>query len=114
MKYSLIVAALAAPSALAFPWVKPEGLDALLSHPEAQKEIRRRLYEHAAASGSNIAAREPQLGTGLIPGLVDLIGGTLKAVLDPILGLIPTNDSVKGLKKFPEGKQVDQVALDQH
>lgn len=100
MRASLLLAAIAAPSALAFPWMTPEGMEALMNHPEARKEIQRRLEEQAAGK---VLPREPQLGTGLIPGLVDLIGGTLKAVLDPVLGLIPTNDAVKGLKKFPEG-----------
>jgi hypothetical protein len=96
MRSSLFLTALAAPTALAFPWLKPEGLEALFNHPEAQAEIRRQL------EGRN--AEEPrQLGTGLIPGVIDLLGGTVKATLDPILGLIPTKDSVKGLKKFPEG-----------
>jgi hypothetical protein len=88
---------LAAPSALAFPWLKPEGLEALLNHPEARAEIQRRLQNRAAAP-----VEPRQLGTGLIPGLVDLLGGTVKAVLDPVLGLIPTSDSVNGLKRFPE------------
>jgi hypothetical protein len=35
--------------------------------------------------------------------VIDLLGGTVKATLDPILGLIPTKDSVNGLKRFPEG-----------
>jgi hypothetical protein len=96
MRSSFFLTALAAPAALAFPWLKPEGLEALLNHPEAQAEIQRRLEGRSA--------EEPrQLGTGLIPGVVDLLGGTVKATLDPILGLIPTKDSVKGLKKFPEG-----------
>ena len=105
MRCSIILAALAAPSVLAFPWMTPEGLDALMNHPEAQKEIKRRWEEHTAASNPKVA-REPQLGTGLIPGLVDLLGGTLKAILDPVLGLIPTSDAVKGLKKFPEGTYI--------
>lgn len=102
MRFSLLVAALAAPSALAFPWMTPEGLDAMMNHPEARKEIQRRLEQYEAEQAGHIVARDPQLGTGLIPGIIDLIGGTLKAVLDPILGLIPTSDNVKGLKKFPE------------
>jgi hypothetical protein len=36
-----------------------------------------------------------------------LLGGTVKATLDPILGLIPTKDSVNGLKRFPEGLAPD-------
>ena len=98
MRSSLVLTALAAPTALAFPWLKPEGLEALFNHPEAQAEVLRRL-EHREA-----AQEEPrQLGTGLIPGVIELLGGTVKATLDPILGLIPTKDSVNGLKKFPEG-----------
>jgi hypothetical protein len=68
-----------------------------MNHPGARAEIERRLHQREAVQG------EPrQLGTGLVPGLIDLIGGTLKAVLDPVLGLIPTNDAVKGSKRFPE------------
>lgn len=103
MRTSLLLAALAAPSALAFPWMTPEGMEALMNHPGARAEIQRRLEQHEAEKTGKITPRDPQLGTGLIPGLVDLLGGTLKAVLDPVLGLIPTNDKVKGLKKFPEG-----------
>jgi hypothetical protein len=97
MRASLLLGAAVAPVALSFPWLRPEGLEALMNHPEAQAEIRRRLEQRDA-----VQAEPRQLGTGLIPGLVDLIGGTLKAVLDPVLGLIPTNDAVKGSKKFPE------------
>jgi hypothetical protein len=98
MRASILLSALTVPTALAFPWLKPEGLHALLSHPEAQAEIRRRLESRDALQ------EEPrQLGTGLVPGVVDLLGGTVKATLDSVLGLIPTSDSVKGLKKFPEG-----------
>lgn len=98
MRSSLYVAALVAPTVLAFPWLKPEGLDALLKHPEAQAEIRRRLQEREAIS------EEPrQLKTGLLPGLVDVVSGTLGAVLDPVLGLIPKDEAVNGLKRFPEG-----------
>jgi hypothetical protein len=98
MRTSILFSAFTIPATLAFPWLKPEGLEALLSHPEAQAEIRRRL------DGRNAAQEEPrQLGTGLIPGVIDLLGGTVKATLDPILGLIPTSNSVKGLKRFPEG-----------
>lgn len=98
MRSAVVLSLLAAPSALAFPWLKPEGLEALLNHPEARAEIQRHLQSRNA---DPVEAR--QLGTGLIPGLVDLLGGTLKAVLDPIFGLIPTDDAVKGLKRFPEG-----------
>lgn len=98
MRSSLFLTAFAIPVALAFPWLKPEGLEALLNHPEAQAEIRRRL-----ASDDTVQGERRQLGTGLVPGVIDLLGGTVKATLDPILGLIPTKGSVNGLKKFPEG-----------
>ncbi|KAB5585891.1 hypothetical protein GE09DRAFT_944315 [Coniochaeta sp. 2T2.1] len=100
MRSSLLVAALAAPSALAFPWMTPEGLEALMNHPDAQPAIKRKLAEYEAATSGKVEAR--QLGTGLVPGLVSLLGGTLQAVYDNVVGLIPTNDAVKGLKKFPE------------
>lgn len=83
---STVLLLLATPSALAFPWLKPEGLEALLKHPEARAEIERKLQSRNAASA------EPRQ-------LVD----TLKPILDPLLGLIPTSDSVKDLKRFPEG-----------
>ncbi|RMZ66241.1 aromatic peroxygenase [Pyrenophora seminiperda CCB06] len=103
MRSTVLLAALAAPAALAFPWLRPEGIEALLNHPEARVEIARRL------NNRNTAQREPrQLLPGLVPGLVDLFGGTLKATLDPILGLLPTKDSVNGLKRFPEGQQCTQ------
>jgi hypothetical protein len=98
MRVSLLFVTLAVPTTLAFPWLRPDGIEALFNHPEAKAEIRRRLQERSAAQ------EEPrQLGTGLVPGVVDLLGGTVKATLDPILGLIPTSGSVKGLKRFPEG-----------
>lgn len=98
MRTSTILSVFTIPTAFAFPWLRPEGLNALLSHPEAHTEIRRRLESRDAVQ------EEPrQLGTGLLPGVIDLLGGTVKATLDPILGLIPTSDSVKGLQKFPEG-----------
>ncbi|KAF2747959.1 hypothetical protein M011DRAFT_493875 [Sporormia fimetaria CBS 119925] len=102
MRISLVLAVFTASSALAFPWMTPEGMEALMKHPEAQKEIKRRLEEHVGAQSGTVAPRDPQLGTGLIPGLIDLIGGTLKAVVDPIFGLIPTEDAVRGHKRFPE------------
>lgn len=98
MRASLLLGAAVAPAALSFPWLRPEGLEALMNHPEARAEILRRLEQRDA-----VREEARQLGTGLIPGRVDLIGGTLKAVLDPVLGLLPTNDAVNGLKKFPEG-----------
>jgi len=98
MRVSVLLTTFAVPTALAFPWLTPDGLEALLNHPEARAEIQRRL------EGRDAAQDQPrQLGTGLVPGIIDLLGGTVKATLDPILGLIPTSDSVKGLKKFPEG-----------
>lgn len=97
MRLSIVAAALAAPSALAFPWMSPEGMEALMSHPEARAEIQRRLEQ-----GLELEKRQEGL-PGIIPGLVTLLEGTLKAVLDPVLGLIPTDDSVLGHKKFPEG-----------
>ena len=101
MRCSLVVAALAAPSALAFPWMAPGGLDALMNHPDAQPAIKRKLAEYEAAQSGKVEAR--QLSTGLVPGLVSLLGGTLSAVYSNVAGLIPTNDAVNGLKKFPEG-----------
>ncbi|RAR12511.1 aromatic peroxygenase [Stemphylium lycopersici] len=97
MRSPLLLSALIAPSAFAFPWLKPEGLEAFLNHPEARAEVQRQLQ-----SRDSTAQQPRQLGTGLLPGLVDLLEGTLQAVLDPIIGLIPTQDSVKGLKRFPE------------
>ncbi|EDU46723.1 conserved hypothetical protein [Pyrenophora tritici-repentis Pt-1C-BFP] len=97
MRSSFVLVAFAAPTALAFPWLRPEGVEALLNHPEAKAEINRRLQVR------NAAQEQPrQLMTGLIPGLLDLLGGTLQATLDPIFGLIPTEDSVNGLRRFPE------------
>jgi hypothetical protein len=98
MRASIILAAFAVPTALAFPWLTPEGVEALFNHPEARTEIQRRLERR------DVARELPrQLGTGIVPGVIDLLGGTVKATLDPILGLIPTSNSVKGLKRFPEG-----------
>jgi hypothetical protein len=102
MRYSLALAVLTAPSVLAFPWLRPEGMETLLNHPEAQAEIKRRFAEYEAGQTERLAPR--QANTGLIPGLVSLLGGTLQAVLDPVFGLLPTNDAVNGLKKFPEGR----------
>jgi len=102
MRSSILLTTFAIPAAFAFPWLKPEGLEALLNHPEAQAEIRRRLQER------DVTQEVPrQLGTGLVSGVIDLLGGTVKATLDPILGLIPIHDSVNGLKKFPEGTNSD-------
>lgn len=98
MRSSLLVAALCAPSALAFPWMTPEGMEALLRHPEARQEIDRRLNHYQAGE-----TEKRQLGTGLLSGVVTLLGGTLEAVVDNVLGLIPTSEAVEGLQKFPEG-----------
>ncbi|RKL44181.1 hypothetical protein BFJ72_g3914 [Fusarium proliferatum] len=101
MRFSVLIAALCAPSALSFPWLAPEGLDALLNHPEARAEIDRRLKEHQV--GQEEKSSEPrQLKTGVVGGVVSLLGGTDEAVVDNVLGLIPTNKAVKGLQKFPE------------
>jgi hypothetical protein len=101
MRLFLAVAVVAVPSALAFPWLKPEGLEALMSHPEAREAIERRLAEYKTGHETKLAPR--QANTGAANGIVTLLGGTLSAVEDNLLGLIPTNDAVKGLKKFPEG-----------
>ncbi|WJG36995.1 uncharacterized protein FOBCDRAFT_244378 [Fusarium oxysporum Fo47] len=101
MRFSVVVAALCAPSALSFPWLAPEGLDALLNHPEARAEIDRRLKEHQVDQAEK--SHEPrQLKTGVVGGVVSLLGGTVEAVVDNVLGLIPTNKAVTGLQKFPE------------
>jgi hypothetical protein len=104
MRCSLIVAALAASPVYAFPWMAPGGLEALMNHPDAKPVIKRKLAEYEAKSAT-LEGR--QLGTGLVPGLVTLLGGTLTAVYDNIVGLIPTNDAVAGLKKFPERMYLD-------
>ncbi|KAF2790740.1 hypothetical protein K505DRAFT_409633 [Melanomma pulvis-pyrius CBS 109.77] len=100
MRLSLVLAAVAAPSTLAFPWLRPEGIEALMNHPEARKEIERRLKAYEGAESNKLASR--QVNTGLLNGVTTLLGGTLQAVLDNVLGLIPTDGAVKGLKKFPE------------
>jgi hypothetical protein len=82
--------------------MSPEGMEGLLNHPEARQEIEKRLREYQ--SGKKVERNDPrQLGTGLIGGVVSLLGGTLEAVLDNVLGLIPTNEAVEGLQRFPEG-----------
>ena len=100
MRSFLLLGALCVPSIHAFPWLRPEGMNALLNHPEAREEIERRFNGHAAQTAPEKAKR--QLNTGVVNGVVTLLGGSLKAVVDPVLGLIPTNDAVKGLKRFPE------------
>lgn len=92
MRFGIIVTVLYAPSALSFPWLAPGGMDALLNHPETRQEIDRRLKQHEK--------RELDLGVG--KGVISLLGGTLEAVVDNVLGLIPTNKAVQGLQKFPE------------
>jgi hypothetical protein len=101
MRSSTVCVAFLASFACSFPWLKPEGIEALLNHPEAQAEITKRLTEHEAIHANQRETR--QLNTGLVGGLVTLLDGTLSAVLDNVLGLIPTNEAVKGLKRFPEG-----------
>lgn len=104
MQLSLFCAAVCVPSALAFPWMTPEGMGNLLNHPEARQEINRRMNEldrRVPRQAEHHEAR--QLGTGLIGGVGTLLGGTLGAILDNVLGLIPTSESVNGLKRFPEG-----------
>ncbi|KAI1023931.1 hypothetical protein LB504_005414 [Fusarium proliferatum] len=101
MRFFVLIAAFCAPSALSFPWLAPEGLDALLNHPEARVEIDRRLKEYQVSQEEK--SHEPrQLKTGAVGGVVSLLGGTVEAVVDNVLGLIPTNKAVKGLQKFPE------------
>lgn len=97
MRFALLYAALCAPTVLAFPWMTPEGMDNLLNHPEARREIDRRLKEESQSHNSR------QLGTGLLDGIGSFLNGTLGAVLDNVLGLIPTSQSVSGLQRFPEG-----------
>lgn len=108
MRSSLVLAALAAPAALAFPWMAPNGMEALLNHPEARKEIDRRLKEYKSGEkpAPNKQHQPRQLGTGLVSGVVTLLGGTLEAVVDNVVGLIPTDDAVDGLTRFPEGKSM--------
>ncbi|KAH9906966.1 hypothetical protein F4778DRAFT_778393 [Xylariomycetidae sp. FL2044] len=101
MRPSMAVAALCAPSALAFPWMSPKGMDTLLNHPEARAEIDRRLKEYA--SGKSSAQPEARGDpTGLLGGVTTLLGGSLEAIRDNVLGLIPTSKAVEGLQKFPE------------
>lgn len=105
MRSSLLFAAASVPSAFAFPWMAPEGMGALLNHPEARQEIHRRIQEYQAGE----MAKKPkprQLGTGLISGVVDLLGGTVEALVDNVLGLIPTDEAVEGLQRFPEGRML--------
>lgn len=73
-------------------------MDALLNHPEARQEINRRLKEHHKVQEHE----KRQLNTGLGKGIVTLLDGTVEALVDNVLGLIPTNKAVQGLQKFPE------------
>jgi hypothetical protein len=100
MRWSIWVALSSASSILAFPWMTPEGTDALLKHPEARKEIEKRLKSVRDVPAKSIKAR--QLDTGALYGVTTVLDGTLSAVLDPVLGLIPTNEAVKDSKRFPE------------
>lgn len=105
MRSSLFYAALCAPSALAFPWMTPEGMGNLLNHPEARQEINRRLEELDRRVPEEVEHHEArQLGTGLLGGVGTSLGGTLGAVVDNVLGLIPSSESVNGLQRFPEGR----------
>ncbi|KAF2137042.1 uncharacterized protein K452DRAFT_115437 [Aplosporella prunicola CBS 121167] len=106
MRSSLLLAAVCAPSALAFPWMTPEGMEALLKHPEARAAIDQKLKAHHrddAASELKKRHEPRQLGTGLLGGVVSLLGGSVEAVVDNLLGLIPTDKAVDGLTRFPEG-----------
>ncbi|KAJ0107209.1 hypothetical protein J7T55_007579 [Diaporthe amygdali] len=103
MRSSLFYAALCASPAIAFPWMTPEGMNTLLNHPEARQEIDRRLKELERRVPEQTEDHEArQLGTGVVGGVGSLLGGTLGAILDNVLGLIPTSESVNGLKRFPE------------
>lgn len=114
MHFYLLFAALSAHYALAFPWMTPEGMDNLLNHPEARQEINRRLQELDNRAPEETQRHEARLlGTGgLLGGIGDLVGGTVDAVLDNVLGLIPTVKVVKGLKRFPEGKSTTVLPPD--
>ncbi|KAI0145131.1 hypothetical protein GGR57DRAFT_322299 [Xylariaceae sp. FL1272] len=99
MRSSLLIAALCASPSLAFPWMTERGMEGLLNHPEARQEIERRLKEHRSPKTTK---QKEQLDTGLLSGVVSLLGGSVEAVVDNVLGLIPTNDAVEGLNYFPE------------
>lgn len=104
MKSSTVLAALAGPSAVfAFPWMHEDGLHALLNHPEARAEIQRRLEQHDAEKRA-----------GILEGVTTLLGGTLTAVVDSVLGLLPTDDAVDGLMRFPEGKKYSLSTIHTH
>jgi hypothetical protein len=98
MRAALLFATAVVPITLAFPWLRLEGIEALLNHPEAQAEIRGRPQTRNAAY-----KERHQLGTGAVSGLADLLGGSLKATLDPVMGLLPLPGLMSGSKKFPEG-----------
>ncbi|KAF7541113.1 heme-thiolate peroxidase [Neopestalotiopsis clavispora] len=93
----MVVVALSATPAFGYPWLAPNGIDALLNHPEARQEIERRLDEYRSGK-----PQERDLFGGILGGLGSLLGGTLEAVFDNVLGIIPTAEAVNGLKKFPE------------
>jgi hypothetical protein len=97
MRVSMVVVALSATPAFGYPWLAPNGIDALLNHPEARQEIERRLDEYRSGK-----PQERDLFGGILGGLGSLLGGTLEAVFDNVLGIIPTAEAVNGLKKFPE------------
>ncbi|KAF2837283.1 hypothetical protein M501DRAFT_938097 [Patellaria atrata CBS 101060] len=99
MRLALFTALFAAQSALAFPWLRKEGFDALFNHPEARKVLKGTLEEYHAGQSGKV---KRQVNTGVGNGVITLLGGSVQAVLDNVLGLIPTNDAVRGLKKFPE------------
>ncbi|KAI0137143.1 hypothetical protein BJ170DRAFT_45393 [Xylariales sp. AK1849] len=101
MRSPLLFAALCVPYALAFPWMTPEGMEALLNKPEARREIDRRLKEHRSEAQAE-QHQSRKLETGVLGGVVTLLGGTLEAVIDNVLGLVPTAKAVEGLQKFPE------------
>ena len=110
MRTSLLCAALSASTAVAFPWMTPQGMEALLNHPEARQEIQRKIDEYHAGEAAK-KTQPRQLGTGLVGGVLELLGGTVEALLDNVLGLIPTDQAVKGLDKFPEGMYFSPTPL---
>jgi hypothetical protein len=98
MRASLLFATTIVPVTLAFPCLRPKGIEALLNHPEAQAEIEKRPQTRNAAHKES-----RQLGTDTGSAIVDLLGGSLKATPDHVLGLLPVPAPVSGLKKFSEG-----------
>jgi hypothetical protein len=112
---SLVCYALCAPPILAFPWMTPEGFNNLLNHPEARQEINRRLkqVDKHQTSGHPQDHEARQLVAGLLDSVLDLLGGTVGALLDNLFGWVPTAQSVSGLKRFPEGIYVYSQILRQ-